>query len=86
MIRTETTDGQTIARVADLNGWSFRDDYSGRGMFGAVCPGIVCQRHEVKAVMSAVERAGVEAAASTDCMGMDAIVYWSSIASDKVAS
>jgi hypothetical protein len=76
------TDAQKIARVAERNGWHYRGDYSGRCMFGAICPGIVCAPHEVGRARAAVKRAGIKGEASGDSMGRDAIVYWSFVAGE----
>ena len=53
-----------------------RDDYSGRGMYGATCYGIVTDDPE-----GLIERAaelGLKGAC-TDNMGLDTIVYWRNI-------
>jgi hypothetical protein len=73
------TDAAKIKRVAErheADDWRFFDRYSGRGMFGAKCPGIVCPPHDVNRVESAVRMAGVKGMASGDSMGLDRIVYW----------
>lgn len=67
---------QAVNDVADLLGGSVRDDYSGRGMFGKSCYGIVCDdANECIAEAGALGLRG----ARTDSMGRSVIVYWPSI-------
>jgi len=82
MPATKKTDAARIADVADRNGWGFRGDYPGRGMFGLTCPGITCDPSEAKAARAAVRRAGVTGEPSQDGMGRDVIVYWPFVESD----
>jgi hypothetical protein len=76
MPRTTKTAAQKIedvaAKHADDN-WTFYAAYSGRGMFGHACPGIVCPAADVPAVKKAVRGHGKP---SVDNMGLDMIVYW----------
>lgn len=63
----------TLKRIAKENGWEFRDDYSGRGMLGHRCVGIVGVSAEE--IVEATARVGVTGA-FRDNMGFDVIVYW----------
>ena len=86
-MKAKKTDAAKIAAIAarhSTEGWTFRGDYSGRGMFGRRCPGIVCPQSDIELVETAVRRARVKGAASGDQLGRDAIVYWPSVASDLV--
>jgi hypothetical protein len=85
MTTTLKTDAQKIAAVAKRNGWDYYPDYSGRCMFGAKCPGIVCPPSEIKRAKAAVRRAGITGGPSQDSLGLDAIVYWSFIPADPEA-
>jgi hypothetical protein len=62
-------------RKASNNGYSrsLRTDYSGRGMFGRTCWGIVCD--DPNDVIVDVGLKG----AHTDSMGTSTIVYWPNI-------
>ncbi len=55
------------------SGRSIRTDYSGRGMFGSTCWGIVCD--DPNEVIAEVGVPG----AKTDSMGTSTIVYWPNI-------
>lgn len=67
---------QKIVEVASDTGSDLRSDYSGRGMFGALCYGIDGQ-DEVEILM-AVGAAGLPRP-KIDSMGMGVIVYWPQI-------
>ena len=67
----------TLERIARNNGWEFRTDYSGRGMRGHRCVGIVGVSAEE--IVEATAMAGVTGA-FRDSMGFDVIVYWPHIA------
>jgi len=78
-----TTQDQIIA-LADELGGEVRLDYSGRGMFGARCMGIVCEDSE-QVILNALGR-GLPRG-KVDSMGKRAIVYWPGIqAAGKVAT
>jgi hypothetical protein len=62
-----------LQAIADKVGGSVYERYSGRGMFGDTCWGIVCPHSAVKEVIRATKGFGK---ACTDEMGLDAIVYW----------
>ena len=64
------------AKVAGL----VRRNYSGRGMYGKTCVGIVCES-PVTAVKSAQSR-GLSGAL-TDNMGRDYIVYWPAVTAES---
>ena len=65
-----------VEAVAVAVGGEVRKDYSGRGMFGVTCFGVVCRNAE-RAIEEAAER-GIKGA-RVDSMGRDEIVYWPSI-------
>ena len=81
-MRTKLSDAAKIKRLAERNEWSFRYNYSGRGMFGDTCPAIVCGRVEVNKVSSAVRKLGIKHSCSFESMGFDAVVYWPHLESD----
>jgi hypothetical protein len=70
-----TIQDQIIA-IADQIGGQVRLDYSGRGMFGAKCMGIVCT--SATEAIEAAARWGIRGA-QRDSMGKRAIVYWPNI-------
>lgn len=65
-----------IREVADEVGGTIRDSYSGRGMYGKTCYGIVCD-DPTMCIEAAAER-GIRGS-SRDSMGKDYIVYWTSV-------
>lgn len=67
---------KAIERAAANVGGTVRNDYSGRGMFGARCYGIDCD-NAARAIEEAAAL-GVRGA-KVDNMGMGWIVYWPSI-------
>jgi len=67
---------EIIREVADEIGGEVRDDYSGRGMYGANCYGIDCDDDQY-AIGEAAER-GLKGA-SVDQLGKGYIVYWPSV-------
>ncbi len=72
---------EKIREIAKENDWKVYERYSGRGMFGRHCMGIVGDSDSE--ILSAVGIRG----ASVDNMGLSVIVYWPSIVSDlKVSS
>ena len=70
-----TTQDQIIA-LADELGGEVQLDYSGRGMFGAQCLGIVCEDSE-EIIRNALGR-GLPRG-KVDSMGKRKIVYWPEI-------
>lgn len=74
---------------ADQHGAEYRDDYSGRFMYGARCIGLTGTIH---AIMATVAEAGmadpelgwllVRNDSATDSMGLDMIVYWPDLAEE----
>ena len=70
-----TTQDQIIA-LADELGGDVRLDYSGRGLFGARCLGIVCEDPE-EIILNALGR-GLPRG-KVDSMGKRKIVYWPEI-------
>lgn len=71
-----------LAEIAAAVGGTVYPDYSGRGMFGAVCPGIECADP-----LAAIEEAAARGlrGASQDQMGRDFIVYWPHLARQRPA-
>lgn len=67
---------EKIRTIAQENGWKVRESYSGRGMYGKSCMGIVGE--SANEIIAAVGIRG----AVTDGMGLSYIVYWPSIVSD----
>ena len=65
----------------EING-SVRTDYSGRGMFGKTCYGIVCA-----SANECLEVAGSHGlrGGKTDNMGKNYIVYWPNISDESKA-
>jgi hypothetical protein len=68
-----------IRTIADDLG-ELRDDYSGRGMFGKTCYGIVTDNPD-----GCIEEAAEEGikGARRDSMGLKHIVYWPHIPGDE---
>lgn len=75
---TETLD--TLQDICEENDWDLRTDYSGRGMYGTRCVGIVGPNplEIVEAVASQTDLRG----AQQDSMGRDAIVYWPGLSAE----
>lgn len=67
---------QIIHKTAGAIGGTVREDYSGRGMYGATCYGIDCDDAQ-EAIEEAAER-GLKGA-SIDSMGKGFIVYWPTV-------
>lgn len=66
-----------VRAVADLVDGRMVEDYSGRGMFGAICLGVVCEPHRVDDAKYEGRKRRL-GPASTDNMGLKVIVYWRS--------
>jgi len=75
-----TTEIQSIYSVADIVNGKVRTDYSGRMMYGKTCYGIVCD--DPWATMNEAELLGLKNA-KFDNMGLQYIVYWTSIKGTK---
>lgn len=70
---------EVLQKIAEENNWSFREDYSGRGMRGTACVGITVEYHdEMIACIEEAAIAGVRGA-HMDNMGRGYIVYWPSV-------
>ena len=80
---------EVLINFCDDFGLSYRTDYSGRGMFGRTCFGIVCEDDMMSTLIqlcdairdsedfiSAYNELGIP---RTDSMGMDTILYFPSI-------
>ena len=72
-----TKEQQKVFDVANEIGGKVRESYSGRGMFGDTCMGIVCE--DANECMKVAGRKKIKATAKTDSMGLSVIVYWESI-------
>ncbi len=62
-----------IKEIADEVDGSIRYDYSGRGMFGDICYGIVCD--DANKCLEVAGSKGITGG-RTDSMGLQMIVYW----------
>jgi len=72
-----------IERLAENRGLEFRTDYSGRGMFGKDCVGIVGENGECAALASLIQRkTGYRY--SSDNMGRDMVYYFPAICKNPV--
>jgi hypothetical protein len=67
------TNQEIVHEVAKRVNGTVREDYSGRGMFGKTCMGVVCDE-----AIEAIEQAASLGlfGAITDNMGKGWIVYW----------
>jgi hypothetical protein len=81
----------------DQNGYEFREDYSGRGMYGKSCIGFVTEESAFRFGISLGEyltdqgeeclfRSFVDASVKEDSMGLDTIIYFPYINSENVLS
>lgn len=66
---------QKVQAIADKVGGTMYEGYSGRGMYGQTCFGVVCKGYDVQEVKQAGARRKL-GSASTDNMACDMIVYW----------
>ena len=79
--------GEIIRELCEDNDLECRDNYSGRGMYGRTCYGIVTDNifYVVITLCDMIRDEGYESAADiigevrTDSMGLDKIVYFPSI-------
>jgi hypothetical protein len=72
---------EALKEIADWNGWNFRDDYSGRGMYGSMCAAI--SGDSATNIIEAAAERGIKGA-SQDSMGLGAVVYWQGIKTNAV--
>lgn len=70
--------------VEENHGWSLYPDYSGRGMYGRFCYGIVC-RDFIKCIEAAASM-GLTGARLDNVgnVGLEYIVYWPDVMGDRV--
>lgn len=68
-----TKEQEKLWEAAQNNDRSLRTDYSGRGMFGKTCWGIVCDDP-----IDTITEVGIKGY-KTDNMGYSVIVYWPNI-------
>lgn len=76
---------EVIIETAESMDLDVRTNYSGRGMFGARCLGVVGSHHELSELVQhvAIETGEVVPAPSTDSMGLDIIWYWPAARTDR---
>jgi hypothetical protein len=90
--RDEITDAAELIDLYEADdqsdeGFSIREEYSGRGMFGTTCAGIDLDSDEVLPFVAALtallterDRLGdalsLASKARTDSMGSDVVLYW----------
>jgi hypothetical protein len=67
-----------IVKKAEKLGLEIRPSYSGRGMFGATCLGVVGSMADLDTLLSEVR--GSAKGLRKDSMGLDYIYYWPGIA------
>jgi hypothetical protein len=65
-----------IRYIAEEYGWKFTEGYSGRGMYGRTCVGIVTESPN-----DCIAAVGIKGA-QLDNMGMKYIVYWPNVKSE----
>lgn len=65
---------QAVRDIAECEGWGFRDDYSGRGMYDKTCVGVVTD-NPIRCIEKVTKEIGLTGA-SIDGMGTKNIVYW----------
>jgi len=74
--------GEQLAEMLDDCGIEYRDDYSGRGMFGECCPAVEGSFNDFMQVMVALTEefpesaSTIASAANFDSMGLDMVMYW----------
>lgn len=64
---------ELIEEIANEVGGSIREDYSGRGMYGAQCLAVVCD--DPDACLEVAGSKGIRGGV-VDSMGLSYIVYW----------
>lgn len=70
-----------IKEIANEVGGTVRTDYSGRGMFGKTCMGVICE--DPNECLEAAGSLGVRGG-RIDNMGKQYIVYWPTIKSSEI--
>jgi len=69
---------QKVRELAHLGGLSLRTDYSGRGMFGQTCMGVVCDKEDYEETIEKAAELGLSGH-RTDDMGRQMIIYYPQI-------
>ena len=69
------TVGEKVKCIADRLDGQVYEKYSGRGMYGSTCWGIVLSTSLVDKAISMGKKKGLKEA-RTDNMGLDMFVYW----------
>jgi hypothetical protein len=71
-----------LEQVAYENGWSFRDDYSGRGMMSKECLAIVSNGRSPLTIAEKAAMRGITGS-TWDSMGQGVVVYWPKLTIDS---
>jgi hypothetical protein len=80
-----------IESFCDDYGYEYRDNYSGRGMFGKECAGIVTDENVLQVVLALsdyMHECGIDCVKDElgrvcyDNMGLDVVIYFPSISSE----
>jgi hypothetical protein len=79
--KTKSVLGLRIVEYADKNGLNVRHDYSGRGMFGKQCLGVVGSVRELDGLLSYAP--GSNVGLCKDSIGLGCIYYWPSVSVNK---
>jgi hypothetical protein len=77
MSRNGTGLKEKILGKAEEMGMNIRHDYSGRGMFGKTCLGVVGSMQDLDILLSEIPGSAV--GLRKDNMGLDYIYYWPDI-------
>ena len=84
---------ETLRAFCDDYGYEYRENYSGRGMYGRNCVGIVCECSAIDLIMDLADyimnnfdgyisvRDALNGQVRQDSMGIDTIVYFPGIES-----
>lgn len=78
MAQTKMSAAEKLHGIACETGDTFRPDYSGRGMYGTECVGIVTGNPNE--IIAMAGKRGIRGAV-TDSMGKGTIVYWPKVQS-----
>jgi hypothetical protein len=73
---------EKIKEAANAAGASYRENYSGRYMFGDCCPGVVGDVHTLAEVLANLPSV-LRKTFKQDNMGMEYIYYWPNLATKK---
>ena len=73
---------ERIKEAAETAGAQFYENYSGRFMFGACCPGVVGDIHTLAEVLANLPP-DLRKTFRQDSMGLEYIYYWPSLVTEK---